>query len=54
MKVIFGIDVSKSTSTVCELINDSKSITTITNDRPVFFRVTERPKSLHSTPSNYF
>jgi transposase len=36
MKVIFGIDVSKSTSTVCELINDSKSITTITNDRPGF------------------
>ena len=36
MKVIFDIDVSKSTSTVYELINDSKSITTITNDRPGF------------------
>lgn len=39
MKVIFGIDVSKSTSTVCELINDSKSITTITNDRPGFLEL---------------
>ena len=36
MQVVFGIDVSKSTSTVCELIGQSKNEMTITNDRPGF------------------
>lgn len=36
MKVVFGIDVSKSTSSVCELIGESKNELSITNDRPGF------------------
>ena len=36
MQVIFWIDVSKSTSTVCELIGQSKNEMTITSDRPGF------------------
>ncbi len=36
MQVVFGIDVSKSTSTVCELIGQSKNEITITNDRSGF------------------
>ena len=36
MQVVFGIDVSKATSTVCELIGESKNELTITNDLPGF------------------
>lgn len=39
MQVTFGIDVSKSTSTVCELIGESKNELTITNNRPVFIQL---------------
>ena len=45
-KVIFDINVSKSTSTVCELIKDSKSITTLTNDRPGFLELLKDLKTL--------
>ena len=54
MKVIFGIDVSKSTSTVCELINDSKSITTITNDRPGFLELLNDLKAFTQHPQIIF
>ena len=54
MKVIFGIDVSKSTSTVCELINDSKSITTITNDRPGFLELLNDLKAFAQHPQIIF
>ncbi len=54
MKVIFGIDVSKSTSTVCELINDSKSITTITNDRPGFLELLKDLKAFTQHPQIIF
>lgn len=54
MKVIFGIDVSKSTSTVCELINDSKSITTITNDRPGFLELLNDLKTFTQHPQIIF
>nr|WP_290079645.1 transposase [Lactobacillus taiwanensis] len=36
MQIVFGIDVSKSTSTVRELISQSKNEMTITIDRPAF------------------
>ena len=36
MQVVFGIDVSKATYTVCELIGESKNKPTITNDRSGF------------------
>ena len=39
MQVTFGIDVSKSNSTVCELIGESKNELTITNDRPGFIQL---------------
>ena len=39
MQVTFGIDVSKSTSTVCELIGESKNELTITNNRPGFIQL---------------
>ena len=54
MKVIFGIDVSKSTLTVCELINDSKSITTITNDRPGFLELLNDLKAFTQHPQIIF
>ena len=54
MKVIFGIDVSKSTSTVCELINDSKSITTITNDRAGFLELLNDLKAFTQHPQIIF
>ena len=54
MKVIFGIDVSKSTSTVCELINDSKTITTITNDRPGFLELLKDLKAFTQHPQIIF
>lgn len=54
MKVIFGIDVGKSTSTVCELINDSKSITTITNDRPGFLELFNDLKAFTQHPQIIF
>ena len=54
MKVIFGIDVSKSTSAVCELINDSKSITTITNDRPGFLELLNDLKAFTQHPQIIF
>ncbi len=44
MKVVFGIDVSKSASTVCELIGESKNEFEITNDRPGFLQLL---KELH-------
>ena len=54
MRVIFGIDVSKSTSTVCELINDSKTITTITNDRPGFLELLKDLKAFTQHPQIIF
>ena len=39
MQVTFGIDVSKSTSTVCELIGESRNELTITNNRPGFIQL---------------
>ena len=39
MQVTFGIDVSKSTSTICELIGESKNELTITNDHPGFIQL---------------
>lgn len=46
MQVVFGIDVSKATSTVCELIGQSKNEITITNDLSSFHSATKG--------SNYF
>lgn len=54
MKVIFGIDVSKSTSTVCTLINDIKTITTITNDRPGFLQLLNDLKAFAQHPQIIF
>lgn len=39
MQVTFGIDVSKSTSAVCELIGESKNELTIANNRPGFIQL---------------
>ena len=36
MQVVLEIDISRSTSTICELIGQSKNEITITNDRSVF------------------
>lgn len=54
MKIIFGIDVSKNTSTVCELINDSKTITTITNDRHGFLELLNDLKAFTQHPQIIF
>lgn len=54
MKIIFGIDVSKNTSTVCELINDSKTITTITNDRHGFLELLNDLKAFAQHPQIIF
>lgn len=54
MKIIFGIDVSKNTSTVCELINDSETITTITNDRPGFLELLNDLKAFTQHPQIIF
>ena len=54
MKIIFGIDVSKNTSTVCELINDSETITTITNDRHGFLELLNDLKALAQHPQIIF
>ena len=39
MQVTFGIDVSKFTSTICELISKSKNELTITNDCSGFIQL---------------
>ena len=39
MDVVFGIDVSENSSSVCELIGNSKNEVTITNERPRFFQL---------------
>ena len=54
MKIIFGIDVSKNTSTVCELINDSETITTITNDRHGFLELLNDLKAFAQHPQIIF
>lgn len=60
MQVIFGIDVSKTTSTVCELIGNGKNEFTITNDRPGFKRLikelsmfTEHPRIIFEATGVY-
>ncbi len=54
MQVTFGIDVSKSTSTVCELIGESKNELTITNDRPGFIQLLKELSAFSKHPQIIF
>ncbi len=54
MQVTFGIDVSKSTSTVCELIGESKNELTITNDRPGFVQLLKELSAFSKHPQIIF
>ncbi|RVU77521.1 IS110 family transposase, partial [Lactobacillus xujianguonis] len=54
MQVTFGIDVSKSTSTVCELIGESKNEFTITNDRPGFIQLLKELSAFSKHPQIIF
>ena len=42
MKGVFGIDISKFASIVCELIGESKNKFEITNDRPGFIQLLKK------------
>ena len=54
MQVTFGIDVSKSTSTVCELIGESKNELTITNNRPGFIQLLHELTAFSKHPQIIF
>lgn len=54
MQVTFGIDVSKSNSTVCELIGESKNELTITNDRPGFIQLLHELAAFSKHPQIIF
>lgn len=54
MQVTFGIDVSKSTSTVCELIGESKNELTITNNRPGFIQLLNELTAFSKHPQIIF
>ncbi|MFC0295319.1 IS110 family transposase, partial [Lactobacillus rodentium] len=54
MQVTFGIDVSKSTSTICELIGESKNEFTITNDRPGFIKLLHELAAFTKQPQIIF
>lgn len=54
MQVTFGIDVSKSTSTICELIGESKNELTITNDRPGFIQLLHELAAFSKHPQIIF
>ena len=54
MQVTFGIDVSKSHSTVCELIGESKNELTITNDRPGFIQLLHELAAFSKHPQIIF
>ena len=54
MQVTFGIDVSKSTSTICDLIGDSKNEFTITNDRPGFVKLLHELAAFTKQPQIIF
>ncbi|MBM6957815.1 IS110 family transposase [Lactobacillus gallinarum] len=54
MQVTFGIDVSKSTSTVCELIGESKNELTITNNHPGFIQLLNELTAFSKHPQIIF
>lgn len=54
MDVVFGIDVSENSSSVCELIGNSKNEFTITNDRPRFFQLLKALKIFAQVPQIIF
>ncbi|QNQ80441.1 IS110 family transposase [Lactobacillus sp. PV034] len=54
MQITFGIDVSKSTSTICELIGESKNEFTITNDRPGFIKLLHELAAFTKQPEIIF
>ena len=54
MQVTFGIDVSKSTSTVCELIGESKNELTITNDHSGFIQLLKELSAFSKHPQIIF
>ena len=54
MQVNFGIDVSKSNYTVCELIGESKNELTITNDRPGFIQLLHELAAFSKHPQIIF
>lgn len=54
MQVTFGIDVSKSTSTICELIGESKNELTITNDHPGFIQLLKELSAFSKHPQIIF
>lgn len=54
MKVVFGIDVSKSTSNICELIGEGKKELLITNDRPGFMQLLKELKTFTVKPQIIF
>ena len=54
MQVTFGIDVSKSTSAVCELIGESKNELTIANNRPGFIQLLKELAAFSKHPQIIF
>ena len=54
MQVTFGIDVSKSTSAVCELIGESKNELTIANNRPSFIQLLKELAAFSKHPQIIF
>ena len=54
MQVTFGIDVSKSTSAVCELIGESKNELTIANNRPGFIQLLKEQAAFSKHPQIIF
>ena len=54
MQVTFGIDVSKSTSAVCELIGESKNELTIANNRPGFIQLLKELAAFYKHPQIIF
>lgn len=54
MQVTFGIDVSKSTSAVCELIGESKNELAIANNRPGFIQLLKELAAFSKHPQIIF
>lgn len=54
MQVIVGIDVSKNTSSVCELIGNGKNGFTITNDCPGFLQLLKELRTFAQQPQIIF
>lgn len=54
MQVTFGIDVSKSTSAVCELISESKNELAIANNRPGFIQLLKELAAFSKHPQIIF